>query len=83
MTSIDLDDLPPKVARQLAALQAGEDVLLVQNGGVVARLTVALADPRPDPLADLPPEERMAEVMDHFKSIIEEEFYAASSARVR
>jgi len=74
MTSIDLDDLPPKVARQLAALEAGDELLLVRSGGLVARLTVALAAPPPDPLGDLPPEERMAEVMDHFKSIIEEEF---------
>jgi hypothetical protein len=74
MTRIDLDDLPPRVAKQLAGLDAGDELVLVQNGGLVARLAVVIRAAVADPLADLPPEERMAEVMDHFKSIIEEEF---------
>jgi antitoxin (DNA-binding transcriptional repressor) of toxin-antitoxin stability system len=74
MIEIDLDDLPPRVAQRLGRLEAGEELVLVQGGGLVARL-IALAAPAPaDPLADLPPEERLAEVMDHFKSMIEEEF---------
>ena len=74
MKQIDLDDLPPRVAQILNRLDAGEELVLVQNGGLVARLTVAVAPAPADPLADLPAEERIAEVMDHFKSIIDDEF---------
>jgi antitoxin (DNA-binding transcriptional repressor) of toxin-antitoxin stability system len=75
MKQIDLDDLPPRVAQILRRLEAGEDLVVVQAGGVVARLSVAVpAPPTADPLADLPPEEAMAEVMEHFKTMIEEEF---------
>lgn len=74
MKQIDLDDLPPRVARMLGQLESGEELVLVQGGSVVARLTVAAAPSPPDPLADLPPEEAMAEVMEHFKTMIEEEF---------
>ena len=75
MKQIDLDDLPPRVARMLGQLESGEEVMLIQNGAVVARLAVADAPtPAADPLADLPPEEAMAEVMEHFKTMIEEEF---------
>jgi antitoxin (DNA-binding transcriptional repressor) of toxin-antitoxin stability system len=73
MKQIDLDDLPPRVARLLSQLEAGEELALVQGGALVARLSVAAA-PAADPAADLPPEEAMAEVMEHFKSMIEEEF---------
>ena len=74
MKQIDLDDLPPRVAQTLSRLESGDELVLVQGGSVVARLTVAAAPPAPDPLADLPPEEAMAEVMEHFKTMIEEEF---------
>ena len=75
MKQIDLDDLPPRVAQILRGLEAGEDLVLVQGGGLVARRSVATpAPPAADPLADLPPEEAMAEVMEHFKTMIEEEF---------
>jgi antitoxin (DNA-binding transcriptional repressor) of toxin-antitoxin stability system len=75
MKQIDLDDLPPRVAKTLAALEAGEDLVLIQGGALVARLSVAAtAPPTADPLSDLPPEEAMAEVMEHFKTMIEEEF---------
>ena len=76
MKQIDLDDLPPRVARMLGELEAGEELALVQNGALVARLAVAAAQPPPppDPLPDLPPGEAMAEVMEHFKTMIEEEF---------
>jgi antitoxin (DNA-binding transcriptional repressor) of toxin-antitoxin stability system len=75
MKQIDLDDLPARVARMLGQLESGEELLLVQNGGVVARLTVATAPaPSPDPLAGQPPDEAMAEVMEHFKTMIEDEF---------
>lgn len=75
MKQIDLDDLPPRVARMLGQLESGEELVLVQNGALVARLAVAAAPtPSPDSLADLPPDEAMAEVMEHFKTMIEEEF---------
>jgi antitoxin (DNA-binding transcriptional repressor) of toxin-antitoxin stability system len=74
---IDLDDLPPKIAQLLAGLAEGEELVLAQHGGVVARLTVA--EPAPPPqvdggLEDLPPEERMKEVMEQFSSMIQDEF---------
>ena len=75
MKQIDLDDLPPRVAQTLSRLEDGEELVLARNGAVVARLTVAVAPaPSAAPLADLPPEEAMAEVMEHFKTMIEEEF---------
>jgi antitoxin (DNA-binding transcriptional repressor) of toxin-antitoxin stability system len=74
MTRIDLDDLPPRVAKTLATLASGEELLLVQGGALVARLTVAAAAPPPDPLAELPPEEAMVEVMEQFKAMIDDEF---------
>lgn len=75
MKQIDLDDLRPRVARMLGQLESGEELVVVRNGAVVARLAVA-AEPRPPPesFSELPPEEAMAEVMEHFKTMIEEEF---------
>jgi len=70
---IDLDDLPPRVAKALAALRDGDEVVLVQGGAVVARLTVAESAP-PAAAGDSTPVEDMAEVMDHFKSMIDDEF---------
>jgi antitoxin (DNA-binding transcriptional repressor) of toxin-antitoxin stability system len=59
----------------LAQLERGEELVLVRNGAVVARLGVAAsAPPSPDPVADLPPGEAMAEVLEQFKAMIEEEF---------
>ena len=77
MKQIDLDDLPPKAAALLTALQEGEELVLVQHGGVVARLTVA--EPAPPPstgggLDDLPVQERMEEVMSQFQAAIHDEF---------
>jgi antitoxin (DNA-binding transcriptional repressor) of toxin-antitoxin stability system len=75
MKQIDLDDLPPRVAQVLGRLEAGEELVLVQNGGLVARLTVATPPPpAPDPLGDLSPEEAMVEVMEQFKAMIDDEF---------
>jgi antitoxin (DNA-binding transcriptional repressor) of toxin-antitoxin stability system len=73
---IDLDDLPPKVATLLAGLQEGEELVLVQHGGVVARLAVAeQAPPQPsEALADLPENERMEEIMSQFRAAIHDEF---------
>lgn len=73
---IDLDDLPPKVAALLAGLQVGEELILVQHGGIVSRLAVAeQAAPEPsDALEDLPPNERMEEILSQFQSAIHDEF---------
>jgi len=73
MTRIDLDDLPPKVAAQLSEVAPGEEVLLVRNGAVVARLTgVEAAAPEPEP--DVAPEERAKEIFELFRSSVEDEF---------
>jgi len=75
MKRIDLDDLPPKIAALLAAAEPGEEVLLVQGGVVVGRLTGGAAEPRPaadDP--ELPPEERAREIFEQFRASIEDEF---------
>jgi antitoxin (DNA-binding transcriptional repressor) of toxin-antitoxin stability system len=73
MARIDLDDLPPRIAKTLAALGDGEEVLLVQGGAVVARLTAEVARPalaQPDPPVDAD----MEEILEHFQSIIDDEF---------
>jgi len=74
MKLIDLDDLPPRVAQTLSRLENGEVLVLARNGVVVARLTSTVAAPPAAPLAALPPEETLAEVMDQFKAMIEDEF---------
>ncbi|HEX4742680.1 MAG TPA: hypothetical protein VH353_15235 [Caulobacteraceae bacterium] len=72
MTQIDLDDLPPKLAKALASLAAGDELLLVQDGAVVSRLNIAEVSAVP---AESPPEEAdMGEVLEHFRTMIEEEF---------
>jgi antitoxin (DNA-binding transcriptional repressor) of toxin-antitoxin stability system len=76
MKQIDLDDLPPRIAGALAALSEGEELVLVQGGAVVARLTVAEpAAPAPaEPPADLAPEEQVQEVLEQFSAMINDEF---------
>ena len=74
MAQLDLDDLPPKIAALLSGLPEGEELLLVQHGAVVARLTAAAAPAPVDPEPELPPEQRMAEVFEDFRSAIEDEF---------
>jgi antitoxin (DNA-binding transcriptional repressor) of toxin-antitoxin stability system len=77
MKQIDLDDLPPRIAHQLASLAEGEEVMLVQHGAVVARLAVAEPAPPPAPtegLEDLSPEDQVQEVLEQFSSMINEEF---------
>ena len=77
MKQIDLDDLPPRIAQVLGRLAEGEELLLVQGGAVVGRLTVAdaAAPAAPDELlADLPPEEQLKEVLEQFSAMINDEF---------
>jgi hypothetical protein len=73
MKRIDLDDLPPKLAQLLLGLEAGEELLLVQNGAVAGRLTGSVetaSAEEPEP----PSQERAAEIFEHFRSAIEDDF---------
>jgi antitoxin (DNA-binding transcriptional repressor) of toxin-antitoxin stability system len=72
MTRIDLDDLPPRLARLLTDLKAGDELVLVQGGGVVQRLSIA--DATREASAEPPAEADMQEVLEHFRTMIEEEF---------
>ena len=76
MKRLDIDDLPPSRASLLAAVEDGEEVLLVQNGAVAGRLTGGTAEPlarsQADP--DQPSEERAKEIFELFRSSIEDEF---------
>jgi len=74
MSQIDLDDLPPRVAQALDALTAGEELVLVRGGVVVARLIVAEAPAQAARAPDLPPEQEMREVLEHFNAMIHDEF---------
>jgi antitoxin (DNA-binding transcriptional repressor) of toxin-antitoxin stability system len=75
MKRIDLDDLPPKVAALLTAAEPGEEVLLVQGGAVVGRLTGGAAPPPAgEPEPDVAPEERAKEIFEQFRASIEDEF---------
>lgn len=73
MTRLDLDDLPPKIAALLSGLSAGEELVLVQHGAVVGRLT-ALAAPAVSTEPDLPPEQSLREVAEDFRAAIEDGF---------
>ncbi len=73
MKRLDLDDLPPKIAAVLEALEPGELLVLVQHGAVVGRL-MAEAAVRPAGDPDLPPEQHAHEVFENFRSAIEDEF---------
>ena len=73
MKTLDLDDLAPRLAQLLTGLEAGEDLVLVQNGLVVGRLTraEAPANEAPEPP---PTQERAAEIFEQFRSLMEDEF---------
>ncbi|MFN3523847.1 MAG: hypothetical protein ACK4YQ_16485 [Phenylobacterium sp.] len=75
MKRIDLDDLPPKLAQLLTSLEDGEELLLVRDGMVEGRLTGAAAPPAAGPDAETPDDpERMGEVMEHFRAMMEDDF---------
>lgn len=74
MARLDLDDLPPKIAALLAGLPEGEEVVLVQHGAVVARLTAAAPPPAAEPELEAAPEQRVAEVFEDFRAAVEDEF---------
>ena len=77
MTRIDLDDLPPRLARLFAGLREGDELVLVQGGAVVSRLSLAAVEAAvsvhgAEPEVDA--EAHMEEVLEHFKMMIEDEF---------
>jgi hypothetical protein len=74
MRRIDLDDLPPKVAALLTGLGPGEELLLVQNGAVVGRLTGGEAPAAPDAEPEAVSEERAKEIFELFRASVEDEF---------
>ena len=76
MPQIDLDDLPQRIPAMLAGLAEDEELVLVQAGAVVARLTVAQGpSPQPaEPLPGLTPEAEVHEVLDQFSAMINDEF---------
>jgi antitoxin (DNA-binding transcriptional repressor) of toxin-antitoxin stability system len=75
MKRIDLDDLPPKLAALLTSVEEGEELLLVQNGGVAGRLTGGAPEPQGPTDADAPTSEEQAkEIFEQFRSIMEDEF---------
>jgi antitoxin (DNA-binding transcriptional repressor) of toxin-antitoxin stability system len=71
MKRLDLDDLPPKIAALLAELAPGEELLLVQAGAVVGRLT---GTAEPAPAAEPPTDVAPGEIFELFRSSIEDEF---------
>jgi antitoxin (DNA-binding transcriptional repressor) of toxin-antitoxin stability system len=73
MKRIDLDDLPPKLAQLLVGLEEGEEVLLVQNGGVAGRL-VGGTPPAPTTPEPAPSDERAAEIFENFRAAMEDDF---------
>ena len=73
MKRIDLDDLPPKLAQLLASVEEGEELLLVQNGGVAGRLLGGSA-PKPEEPAEEPTTERAAEIFENFRAAMEDDF---------
>jgi antitoxin (DNA-binding transcriptional repressor) of toxin-antitoxin stability system len=76
MKRIDLDDLPPKAAALLTGAEEGEEILLMQNGAVVGRLTGGVQAPADTAQAEaeLPPEENAKEIFEQFRSMMEDEF---------
>lgn len=77
MIRLDLDDLPPRLARVLAGLREGDELVLVQDGAVVSRLSLAAVEaaaPAPGAEEEIDAEAHMEEVLEHFKMMIEDEF---------
>ena len=74
MMRLDLDDLPPRIAGLLSQLPEGEELLLVQHGAVVGRLTAMAAPEAATPGPEAEPEQTMREVFENFRSAVEDEF---------
>ncbi|WP_340645183.1 hypothetical protein [Phenylobacterium sp.] len=75
MKRLDLEDLSPKLAQLLTGLAEGEELLLVQDGMVAARLTGGAPPPKAsDDEPAPPPEEQAKEIFEQFRSMMEDEF---------
>jgi antitoxin (DNA-binding transcriptional repressor) of toxin-antitoxin stability system len=74
MKRIDLDDLPPKVADVLQAVAPGEEVVLVKDGLVFARLVGGAPEAAPEPEAEEPSNEKAREIFEQFRSLMEDDF---------
>jgi antitoxin (DNA-binding transcriptional repressor) of toxin-antitoxin stability system len=74
MKRLDLDDLPPKLAALLTSVEEGEELLLVQNGGVAGRLTGGAPEAAVELEPPASPEEHAKEVFEQFRSAMEDEF---------
>ena len=74
MARLDLDDLPPRIAALLTDLPAGEEILLVQHGAVVGRLTASAPSEAVEPDPEVEPDQRMREVFENFRASVEDEF---------
>lgn len=74
MARLDLDDLPPRVAALLTDLPEGEEVVLVQHGAVVGRLTAGAPPQAEETHPEMEPDQKMREVFENFRSAIEDEF---------
>ncbi len=75
MKQIDLDDLPPRAAKALVELVAGEALVLVRGGVVVGRLKAGPAPPAAgEDVPNLPDDERLKDVMEQFNAMIHDEF---------
>ena len=75
MKRLDLDDLPPKLAQLLLGLEEGEELLLVQNGGVAGRLAGGAPMPvEPQKPAEPYTNEKASDIFENFRSMIEDEY---------
>jgi len=75
MKQIDLDDLPPRLAKALCDLATDEELTLVRGGAIVGRLRAVEAALAPvEPADEGPDEERLKEVMEQFNAMIHDEF---------
>ena len=74
MKHIDLDDLPPRLAALLAGVEAGEEVLLVQDGAVAGRLIGGVVETATGTETAAPPSDNQAkEIFEQFRSMMEDE----------
>ena len=73
MARLDLDDLPPRIAALLSDLPEGEELVLIQHGAVVGRLTATAPLPAAEP-EPVEPDQKMREVFENFRASIEDEF---------
>jgi antitoxin (DNA-binding transcriptional repressor) of toxin-antitoxin stability system len=73
-SQIDLDDLPPRIAKALEQLAAGDELLLVRGGLLVSRLTTAKPATTSEAAEPPPPADDMEEILDQFNAMIHDEF---------